>query len=151
MNERKDLFSEDTRFMRLAITEAKKGDLPFGTVIVRDGRVLAAGQNLTKTRNDPTAHGEIVAIRRFVATRPAGELKKVTLYTSAEPCSMCMSAIIWCGISRIVFGMSMEEKAQRLEQIMLPCRVVAKAASFGDITITGGILSAEATALFHNP
>ena len=134
--------------MRLTIAEAKKGDLPFSTVIVRDGRVLATGYNLTKTMNDPTAHGEMVAIQRFVSVRPADELKKVTLYTSAEPCPMCMSAILWCGINRVVFGMSMEEKAQRLEQIMLPCRVVAEAASRVTIKITGGVLSAETAKLF---
>jgi guanine deaminase len=96
----------DEDFMRLAIAEAARADFPFGALIVRDGKVLAAGRNQGKTANDPTAHGEMVAIRRFVAARPADELKGTTLYTSGEPCAMCMGAILWCGIGRVVFAAS---------------------------------------------
>ena len=138
----------DERFMRMAIAEAAPGDFPFGTVIVRDGEVLSTGRNLGKTTNDPTAHGEMVAIRRFVAVRPAAELKGTTLYTSGEPCPMCMSAILWCGIGRVVFAASIDELATKLGQIMLSSRAVADAAPFAAIAITGGVLSAEALALF---
>ena len=79
--------------MRMALAEAAEADLPFGAVIVRDGKVVARGRNLGLTTNDPTAHGEMVAIRRFVASHPAAELKGATLYTSGEPCPMCMGAI----------------------------------------------------------
>jgi tRNA(adenine34) deaminase len=65
---------EDEHFMRMAIAEAARGDFPFGTVIVRDGDVLSTGRNLGTTTNDPTAHCEMVAIRRFVAVRPVGEI-----------------------------------------------------------------------------
>jgi guanine deaminase len=112
----------DERFMRLAIAEAAKADFPFGAVIVRDGDVLATGRNLGKTTNDPTAHGEMVVIRHFVAARPADELKGTTLYTSGEPCPMCMSAILWCGIGRVVFAASIDELATKLGQIMLTSR-----------------------------
>ena len=64
--------------MRMAIAEAAPGDFPFGTVIVRDGEVLSTGRNLGKTTNDPTAHGEMVAIRRFVEARPSAELQGTT-------------------------------------------------------------------------
>jgi guanine deaminase len=140
---------EDESFMRMAIAEAAKGDLPFGAVIVREKNVLSTGRNLGKTANDPTAHGEMVAIRRFVATRPAAELVGATLYTSGEPCPMCMSAILWCRIGRVVFAASIEELATRLGQIMLSSRSVAEAAPFANISITGGVLSAEAMALFQ--
>ncbi|HUZ92114.1 MAG TPA: nucleoside deaminase [Methylocella sp.] len=138
----------DELFMRMAIAEAAQADFPFGAVIVRDGKVLAAGRNLGTTTNDPTAHGEMVAIRRFVASRPAGELKGTTLYTSGEPCPMCMGAILWCGIGRVVFAASIEELAAKIGQIMLTSRAVADAAPFATIAITGGVLSAEALALF---
>ena len=138
----------DEDFMRMAIAEAAKADFPFGAVIVRDGKVLAAGRNLGKTTNDPTAHGEMVAIRRFVASRPDGELKGTTLYTAGEPCPMCMGAILWCGIGRVVFAASIEELATKMGQIMLTSRAVADAAPFASIAITGGVLSAEALALF---
>ncbi|MFZ0508320.1 MAG: nucleoside deaminase [Methylocella sp.] len=138
----------DEHFMRMAIAEAARGDFPFGAVIVRDGEVLSTGRNLGRTTNDPTAHGEMVAIRRFVAVRPAAELRGTTLYTSGEPCPMCMSAILWCGIGRVVFATSIGELATKLGQIMLTSRQVADAAPFAAIAITGGVLSAEALALF---
>src|ERR1700730_15771661 len=90
----------DERFMRIAIAEAAQGDFPFGTVIVRDGDVLSTGRNLGRTTNDPTAHGEMVAIRRIAAVRPAAELQGTTLYPSGQPRPMCMSAILWRGIGR---------------------------------------------------
>ena len=86
---------EDEAYMRLALAEAAKGDFPFGAVIVRDGKIVSTGRNLGVTNNDPTAHGEMVAIRRFVADHPAKELNGATLYTSGEPCPMCMGAIVW--------------------------------------------------------
>ncbi len=138
----------DEHFMRMAIAEAARADFPFGAVIVGDGKVLAAGRNEGKTTNDPTAHGEMVAIRRFVAARPAEELKGTTLYTSGEPCPMCMGAILWCGIGRVVFAASIEELATKIGQIMLTSRTVADAAPFATIAITGGVLSDEALALF---
>jgi tRNA(adenine34) deaminase len=139
---------DDERFMRLALAEAAQGDFPFGAVIVRDGQVLATGRNLGKITNDPTAHGEMVVIRRFLAARPASELRGTTLYTTGEPCPMCMSAILWCGISRMVFAASIDELAKVIGQIMISSQTVADAAAFAKIAITGGVLSAEALALF---
>lgn len=139
---------DDERFMRMAIAEAAQADFPFGAVIVREGQVVATGRNLGRTTNDPTAHGEMVAIRRFVAARPAAELTGATIYTSGEPCVMCMGAILWSGLGRVVFAASIDQLAAKLGQIMLPCRAVADAAPFAAIAITGGVLSAEALALF---
>lgn len=139
---------EDERFMRLALAEAARGDFPFGTVIVRDGNVVVTGRNLGRTTNDPTAHGEMVAIRRFVAERPTTELAAATLYTSGEPCPMCMSAILWCGIGRVVYAASIEQLSKKIGQIMLTSRAVADAAPFADVSITGGVLAEEALALF---
>lgn len=141
----------DEDFMRIALAEAARGDFPFGAVIVRDGKEASRGRNLGKTTNDPTAHGEMVAIRRFLAERPAAELEGATLYTSGEPCPMCMSAIVWCRIGRVVYAASIEELATRLGQIMLPSRAVADAAPFIDVSITGGVLAQEALALFPPP
>lgn len=139
---------EDEGFMRLAIAEAAKGDFPFGAVIVREGKIVSTGRNLGVTNNDPTAHGEMVAIRRFVADNPAKELKGATLYTSGEPCPMCMGAIIWCGLGRVVYAASIEQLSKRLGQIMITSRAVAEAAPFLTVEITGGVLAPEALALF---
>lgn len=140
--------ADDEDFMRLAIAQARLADFPFGAVIVRDGQVLVEGRNLGRTINDPTAHGEMVAIRRFCDARPADELKGVTLYTSGEPCPMCMSAIVWSGIARVVYAASIEQLATKLGQIMVPCAEIAARSPFVTVEITGGVLADEAMALF---
>jgi guanine deaminase len=140
---------EDEKFMRLALAEAARGDFPFGTAIVRDGKVLATGHNKGITTDDPTAHGEMVAIRNFLAGHPAALLRGTTLYTSGEPCPMCMGAIVWCGIARVVFAASNEELSARIGQIMVTSRAIADATPFATISITGGVLAAEALALFE--
>jgi tRNA(Arg) A34 adenosine deaminase TadA len=133
----------DTSFMRMAIAEAALGDYPFGTVIVRDGEVLARGRNLGKQEKDPTAHGEMVAIRNFLK-----EHGGATLYTSGESCPMCMGAIIWCGIGRVVYGASIVQLATKIGQIMVTDSEIANKTPFLDIAITGGVLAAEAMKLF---
>ena len=110
--------ADDERFMRLALDEARQADFPFGAVIVRDGQVLARGRNLGKTNDDPTAHGEMVAIRRCLTVYGSAGLRGSTLYTSGEPCAMCMGAILWCRINRLVFAASVERLAAKIDQIM---------------------------------
>jgi tRNA(adenine34) deaminase len=139
---------EDIAFMRLALEEAALGDYPFGAVIVRDGEVLARGRNLGKQERDPTAHGEMVAIRRFLADHGRKTLKGTTLYTSGESCPMCMGAIVWCGISRVVFGASIAQLATKIGQIMVTSAEIAAQTPFADITLTGGVLAEESLALF---
>jgi tRNA(adenine34) deaminase len=139
---------EDERFMRLALAEAAKGDFPFGAVIVRDGDIVAAGRNLGKTDDDPTAHAEMMALRSVIAKRATDQLKGATFYASGEPCPMCMGAIIWCGIGRVVFAASIAELATKIGQIMVTSREIADAAPFTKIEITGGVLAAESLALF---
>ncbi|MGV1014223.1 MAG: nucleoside deaminase [Methyloceanibacter sp.] len=139
---------EDIAFMRLAIAEAAKGDYPFGAVITRDGEVLAKGRNLTTQEQDPTAHGEMVALRRFLAEYGPEKLKGTTLYTSGEPCAMCMGAIVWCGISRVVFGASLAQLASKKARIMVSSQEIAEKTPFAEIDLTGGVLDEEAFALF---
>lgn len=140
--------SEDERYMRLAIAEAAESDFPLGAVIVREGKVVSTGRNLGVTNDDPTAHGEMVAIRRFLADNPAKDLKGATLYTTGEPCPMCMGAIVWCELGRVVYAASVEELSKHVGQIMITSRALAKATPFVDIEITGGVLAPEALALF---
>jgi len=140
--------ADDERFMRLALEEARRGDYPFGAVIVRDGEVIARGRNLGKTDGDPTAHGEMVAIRHCLADHGRAALEGSTLYTSGEPCAMCMGAIIWCHVGRLVFAASVAQLATRINQIMIPSAEVAAKAPFSPITITGGVLADEAMQLF---
>ena len=139
--------AEDVSFMRMAIEEARQADFPFGAVIVRDGAVIARGRNLGRTNRDPTAHGEMVAIRRCLAAHGSAVLKGATLYTSGEPCVMCMGAIIWCGVGRLVYAASVAQIGAKMNQIMITSADIAAKAPFDPISITGGVLADEAVPL----
>jgi guanine deaminase len=77
---------------------------PFGAVIVKDGSVVAEGVNRVTSRNDPTAHAEVVAIREACAKLGTFLLKDCEIYTSCEPCPMCLGAIYWAHLARVYFG-----------------------------------------------
>ena len=143
-----DASAENQRYMRMALDEARQADFPFGAVIVRDGQVIARGRNLGRTNDDPTAHGEMVAIRRCLADHGSAALKGSTLYTSGEPCVMCMGAIVWCRFGRLVFAASVEQIAARMNQIMISSADIAAKETFLPIKITGGVLADEAVQLF---
>ena len=77
---------------------------PFGAVIVKDGKIVAEGTNLVTSTNDPTAHAEVTVIRRACAALGTFQLDGCDLYTSCEPCPMCLGAIYWARPSRVFFG-----------------------------------------------
>jgi tRNA(adenine34) deaminase len=139
---------DDETFMRIAIEEARQADFPYGAVIVRDGDILARGRNRGRQLDDPTAHGEIDAIRRALAQHGSKALQGATLYTSGEPCAMCMGAILWCYFDRLVYAASIDQIATRTSQMMVHSADVAAKAPFAPISITGGVLADEAMALF---
>jgi tRNA(adenine34) deaminase len=141
--------ADDEMFMRIALDEARSGDFPFGAVIVRDGQVAARGHNLGRTNGDPTAHGEMMAIRRCLADHGSAALRGSTLYTTGEPCPMCMGAILWSRFSRLVFAASIEQLATTRDQIMITSAEIAAKAPFVPIAITGGVLADEAMQLFR--
>lgn len=95
--------------MRLCIEEAKKGvnsgqGGPFGAAIVKDGKIISLAHNTVVSGNDPTAHGEVNAIRQACQKLNTFDLKDCEIYTSAEPCPMCLSAIMWAGIKKVYYG-----------------------------------------------
>lgn len=97
------------RFMKLAIGEAQEGIRaghggPFGCVIVRDGKVIGRGHNEVIKQNDPTCHGEMMAIRDACRNIGSHDLSGCELYTTAEPCPMCAGAIMWADISKVWYG-----------------------------------------------
>jgi len=106
----------DEDFMREAIVlsrenmDAGKGG-PFGAVIVRDGTVIGRGANNVTSANDPTAHAEIVAIRNACCHIGDFNLKGSAIYTSCEPCPMCLSAIYWARIDRIFYANTQHDAA----------------------------------------
>lgn len=106
----------DERFLREAIALARAGmdrndGGPFGCVIVKDGRVIGRGNNRVTSSNDPTAHAEVVAIREASQTLGSFQLDGCTLYTSCEPCPMCLGAIYWARPDRIVFAATRADAA----------------------------------------
>lgn len=92
----------------LALFEAEKardkGEVPIGAVVVTDGRVIARGHNLRESKNDPTAHAEMIAIRKAAKKLNSWRLNKSTLYVTVEPCVMCIGAIVLARIPRLVYG-----------------------------------------------
>jgi tRNA(adenine34) deaminase len=143
------VLAEDERLMRIALEEARKADFPFGAVIVQDKKILARGGNRGRTDRDPTAHGEMVAIRNAVAKHGGRALRGGTLYTTGEPCAMCMGAILWSRFSRLVYAASIAQLATRMDQIMITSAELAAKAPFVPIKITGGVLADEAMKLFR--
>ncbi len=104
---------DDRRFMKLAAELAEKnidnGGGPFGAVIVRGGAVIATGVNTVTLSNDPTAHAEVNAIRNACRDLGTFSLSGCTVYSSCEPCPMCLSALYWAGVSRIYYGNTQED------------------------------------------
>jgi len=96
--------------MRLAFEQAlkaqKRGEVPVGAILVRDGQVIAQGYNLTRRDNDPLGHAEIVVIRKATKKLKNERLRGTILYVTLEPCAMCAGAIIQARIDCVVFGAS---------------------------------------------
>lgn len=99
---------QDKMFMREAIRLAdesvKNGGGPFGAVIVRDGKIIAGRSNSVTLNNDPTAHAEVNTIREACRLLGTFDLSDCVIYTSCEPCPMCLGAIYWARIGRIYYG-----------------------------------------------
>lgn len=106
----------DRDWLGMAIALARKnvaaGGWPFGAVVVRDGELLATGVNDVTADNDPTAHAEIRAIRDACAQAGEISLTGAVLYSSCEPCPMCMAAAIWAGLSAVVFAAESADAAR---------------------------------------
>ena len=101
------------RAIQLSIEGVQSGrGGPFGAVVVREGKIVAEGVNQVTSTNDPTAHAEVLAIRQACAKLGVFELKDSELYTSCEPCPMCLGAIYWARLSRVYFANTAEDAAK---------------------------------------
>jgi len=98
----------DADMMRAALDEAQKaadmGEMPVGCVIAKDGEIIARGHNLRETTKDPSAHAEIVAMRRAAQALGSWRLEGCTMYVTLEPCPMCAGAIVQGRVARLVYG-----------------------------------------------
>lgn len=120
-------------YMKLAINEAKQGIFlheggPFGCVIVKNGELISFAHNQVLLNNDPTAHGEIMAIRKACEALGTYDLSGCELYTTSEPCPMCKGAIQWANISKVYYGCTIDD---------------AETLGFRDRTFTGSFVPQE--------
>lgn len=99
---------QDRDYIKMACEIASqnidKGGGPFGAVIVKEGEIVATGANSVTLTNDPTAHAEVNAIRRACALKQNFKLEGCVIYSSCEPCPMCLSALYWAGVTRIYYA-----------------------------------------------
>jgi len=107
MNEKMAHFMREA--ISLSVEGQEKGGGPFGAVIVRDGKIIARSSNSVTTDNDPTAHAEVNAIRMAAKHLNTFDLSGCEIYTSCEPCPMCLGAIYWARIDSIYYGNSRED------------------------------------------
>ncbi|MBK9215459.1 MAG: nucleoside deaminase [Chloracidobacterium sp.] len=108
---------QDERFMRRAIELAREGmeenaGGPFGCVVVRDGMIIGEGNNRVTSTNDPTAHAEIIAIRKACKSLNAFQLDGCSIYTSCEPCPMCLGAIYWARPAHVYYACTRDDAAE---------------------------------------
>ncbi|MBR1632052.1 MAG: nucleoside deaminase [Paludibacteraceae bacterium] len=103
------------QFMRqaidLSIENVRNGGGPFAAVIVKDGQIIATGTNRVTANNDPTAHAEVTAIREACSRLQTFDLSGTTIYTSCEPCPMCLGAIYWAHVDKMYYGNNKNDAA----------------------------------------
>ena len=148
---------DDEKWMRMAIEVARsKGSdpstSPLGSVIVLDGRVIAAERNQTQELPDATAHAEMMAIRRACEAEGELELRGATLYSTLQPCGMCTMASIWSKVGRVVYGAGRDD----VHRMYFEARHVDTLGFIADayrddIVIEGGCLRQECATLYYPP
>jgi tRNA(adenine34) deaminase len=152
----KMLNKDDLMYMRRAIDLARQGENsgggPIGCVIVLDGQVIGKGYNSVDKRHDPTAHAEIVSMRRAGEFLNRSRFEGATLYSTLQPCGMCSMASIWAGISRIVYGAEREQVHQMyFEDRHFQTIDFIRDAFKDDLTVTGSVLGDECAKLYYRP
>jgi tRNA(adenine34) deaminase len=137
-------------FMREAIEESKKGkaagNLPYGSVIVQSGKVIARSRNLRTTTSDPTAHAETNAIRTAVHVLQRDDFSNCTLYTTSEPCPMCFAGILTSGIRTLVIG-ARRNSQDRTWGVYSPEKFMAAPFCANPITIIRDVLAEECASI----
>lgn len=140
----------DLLFMQMALQQAALapavGEVPIAAVLVHDGHVLASAHNDRETSQDPTAHAEMIVIRKAAEQLRTWRLTETTLYVTLEPCAMCAGAIVQSRIARLVFG-AWDPKAGACGSIF---DIPAERRLNHHVEVTGGVLERESQALLQN-
>ena len=142
----------DTDFMRLAIRKTRDGihagQSPFGSLIVKGGEVIAVTHNTVWQTTDPTAHAEVNCIRTAAKILNTIFLNGCTLYSTTEPCPMCLAAIHWAKIEKVIFGAGIADAAEAgFCELHVDARVLAELGK-SPLVVESGLLTRECAALF---
>jgi guanine deaminase len=133
------MIKPDIHIMKAAIEIAEKNSTPFGAALAMGDEIFVTAANQTKKLHDPTAHAELLAIRRLASNLNKTDLSGFTLYTTCEPCPMCMGAVIWAKIDTVFYGCDIPSISKKMPQIDLRSIDINKK-SFHNVTIQGGVL-----------
>jgi tRNA(adenine34) deaminase len=136
-------------FMKAAVAEARRSKTPFGCVLVRNGSIVQGAGNTVKQDHDVSAHAEMNALRALMRQLRSTDLSEYTLYTTCEPCPMCMSACVYAGIRMIVYGVSIQQAKQYTSQILISCQDIAAKSSNNHVLTIPGILVDSCLQLFE--
>ena len=149
--------TNDERYMLRAMEEARRGNEiagagEVGCLIVRRGEVVASGHNEAELRHDPTAHAEIVTMRKLGEKLQSMDFSGCTLYVTLQPCSMCTAACVWGKISRIVYGATRNDvHSMYFDARHVNAADLIRDAYRQDIEIVGGVLSRECAQFYYKP
>ena len=143
--------SDDEHYMKRAIRlAANVPKYPFGALLVDSEKRVVVAEGWNRSAQNPTWHGEMEAINKCAASQAKIDWKKLTLYTTAEPCAMCQGAVAWTGIKRVVFGSSIPFlKTLDWWAIDIRAEELSARAAFRECTVVGGVLEEECNKLFR--
>ena len=138
----------DLEYMQYAIRQAEQGATPFGAVLLREGKIVAEAYNTVGQSHDPSAHGEINALRQAGRALETTDLSGCVLYTTGEPCPMCMAAVLYARVDRVVYGASIPQIAEFMPQILLRSQEIIDR-SGKTLALTGGVATDDCITLLQ--
>src|SRR6056297_4279185 len=136
------MIKPNIRIMKAAIEIAEENGTPFGAALAMGDEIFVTAANQTKTLHDPTAHAELLAIRRLSDRLKKTDLSGFTLYTTCEPCPMCMSAAIWARIDTVFYGCDIPTISKYMGEIELRANTLADS-GFKAIQVKGDVMFKE--------
>ncbi|HTV05902.1 MAG TPA: nucleoside deaminase [Acidobacteriaceae bacterium] len=144
------LMADLARYTSLSF--ATRFPVPFGAAIVdsKTGELLYRGRNAVRRENDPSAHAETRAVRKACRKLGRPSLQGYTLYTTCEPCPMCMANALWAGVDRVVFGVTIADAAEHCRQIHIPAREVTERSGM-TCRVDGEVAREICKGLFEHP
>jgi guanine deaminase len=144
---------DEKAYMEMAVRKAREGvdagQSPFGAVVVKNGKVVAASHNTVWKDCDPTAHAEVNAIRQASAALKSIDLAGAVMYTTCEPCPMCLTAIHWAKIDRVVFGATIADAdTAGFTELTIAAKDMVRLGG-SPLKVDSGLLQTECADLFH--